>query len=79
MTISASEQRNGEAIFSMFNLGCVSCSNIVEGKLKELHGIKNVEVDYVTDTVHVDFDPGLVTVDAIRAFLAKLGQNNKCR
>jgi copper chaperone CopZ len=79
MTIAATEQRKAEAIFSLFNLRCVSCSNVVESKLKKLHGIKKVSVDCVTDTVHIEFDPTLVTTDAIRAFLTKLGQKSKRR
>lgn len=75
MTIGATEQRKGQAIFSLFNLGCIPRSKMVESKLKRLHGIRRVSVDYVTDTVHVDYDPGLVTADAIRSFLGKLGQN----
>ena len=52
----------------------MSCSNIVEHKLRKLHGIKRVTVDYVTDTVLVDFDPEVVTTQAIRTHMTKLGQ-----
>ncbi len=79
MTIGATEQRNAQATFSLANLGGVSSSNIVEGRLKELHGIKKASVDYVTDAVDVDFYPSLVTADAIRAFLTKLGERTKGR
>jgi Cu+-exporting ATPase len=79
MTITATDQRKAQAIFSLFNLGCVSCSSIVEDKLKKVHGIKRASVDYVTETVQVDFDPQLLTADTIRAFLTKLGQRGKRR
>lgn len=59
----------------MFNLGCMSCPNAVERKLKKFQGIKQVTVDYVTDTVLVDFDPEVITTDAIRTYMMKLGQN----
>ena len=79
MTISAPQQGKAHGIFSLFNLGCVPCSSIVEDKLKKLHGVKKASVDYVTDTVQVDFDPRLLTGDAIRAFLINLGQSTKRR
>jgi copper chaperone CopZ len=64
-----------EAIFSLFNLGCSSCSGIIEGRLKELHGITGVNVNYVTDTVVVDYDPNRLTTDDIRAFMKKVSHD----
>ena len=64
-----------EAIFSLFNLGCSSCSRIIEGRLRKLHGITNVNVDYVTDTVVVGYDPKRLTTDDIRAFMKKVSHD----
>ncbi len=62
-----------DAIFSLFTLGCSSCSAIIEGRLKKLSGIKDVTVNYVTDTVRVSYDPAQLTTDDIRGFLKNLG------
>jgi copper chaperone CopZ len=64
-----------KAIFSLFNLGCSACSGIIERRLRKLSGINGVTVDYVTDTVLVDYDPATITTDEIRRFLGKLGYN----
>jgi Cu2+-exporting ATPase/Cu+-exporting ATPase len=64
-----------EAIFSLFNLGCSSCSRMIEGRLRKLHGITNVNVDYVTDTVVVGYDPKRLTTDDIRAFMKKVSHD----
>lgn len=64
---------SGNAIFSLFNLGCSSCSGIIERKLKRLPGIRDVVVNYVTDTVFVNYDPTRVTSEEIRTFMKKLG------
>lgn len=66
---------NAEGIFSLFNLGCSGCSAIVERRLKKLSGIKDVTVNYVTDTVHVSYDPMKITTDDIHQFLKKLGHD----
>lgn len=71
----ASEQRQAHAIFSLVNLGCGSCPNVIERKLKTFEGIKKVTVNYVTDTLLLDYDPRTVTIDAIRSHIVKLGQN----
>jgi Cu+-exporting ATPase len=75
MTVKTSEQGKAQAIFSLFNLGCLSCPNIVERRLRKFEGIKRVAVNYVTDTVLVDFDPEVVTTEAIRTYMTKLGRN----
>jgi copper chaperone CopZ len=70
----ASERTRAHAIFSLVNLGCASCPNIIERKLRTFEGIKKVAVNYVTDTLLLDYDPKTVTIDAIRAHITKLGQ-----
>jgi copper chaperone CopZ len=64
-----------EAIFSLFNLGCSSCSGIIEGRLRELHGITDANVNYVADTVIVNYDPNRLTTDDIRAFMKKVSHD----
>lgn len=72
-TVTENKRPRAQAIFSLFNLGCSSCSAIVERKLKKLAGIKNVTVNYVTDTVLVKYDSSQVTTEEIRTFIRKLG------
>jgi copper chaperone CopZ len=72
----AESKPSAKAIFSLFNLGCSGCSGIIERKLRKVSGIKNVTVNYVTDTVLVNYDPGRVTTEDIRAFMKKLGYDS---
>ncbi len=69
----------GNAIFSLYNLGCSSCSGILERKLKRVSGIAEVNVNYVADMVQVKFDPSKITSDDIRAFMKKLGYDTAVR
>lgn len=75
MTTTATESSKAmaQAIFSLFNLGCSSCSGTIERKLKKLPAIRGVRVNYVTDTVLVNYDPARLTIEEIREFLKKLG------
>jgi copper chaperone CopZ len=72
-TVTEKQRSKAEAIFSLFNLGCSSCSSLVERKLKKLPGIKNVTVSNLTDTVLVDYDPEQLNTEEIRLFIRKLG------
>jgi len=76
MTVAATKNKPaGKAIFSLFNLGCCSCAAVIESRLKKLPGMIDVTVNYVTDTVLIIYDPTRLTVDAIRTFMKKLGQD----
>lgn len=41
--------------------------------MKKLSGIKNVAVNYITDTVFVKYDPAQVGPEDIRSFMKRLG------
>jgi copper chaperone CopZ len=59
-------QAIGIAIFSLYNIGCSSYLATIERKLKRLPGIKSVDVNHVTDTVSVNFNPAKISQDDIR-------------
>lgn len=65
--------RSAKAVFSLFNLGCSSCSAVIERKLKNFPGIGDVVVNYVTDTVWVNYDPEHLSAEDIRTLIRKLG------
>ena len=52
---------------------CTSCKSIVEKQLKNENGIKGIDVDYMTDTVIVEFDPSIITKEEIKNRLEKSG------
>jgi copper chaperone CopZ len=70
---AAELQPVGNAIFSLYTLGCSSCSIQLERKLKKVPGITEVSVNHVADMVEVKFDPGEITGDEIRTFMKKAG------
>ena len=71
------EPSKATAIFSLFSLGCSSCSNVIERKLKKVSGIKDVNVNYVTDIVVVKYDPARLSTEEIRAFMKRLGYDTR--
>ena len=52
---------------------CVSCKPVVEKQLKGEKGIKKIDIDYLTDSVIVEFDPVLITKEQIKKKLEKSG------
>jgi copper chaperone len=50
-------------------------STVVEKQLKNESGIKRIDVDYITDSVIVEFDPSNLTREEIKERLEKSGYN----
>ena len=62
-----------KAYFKVVGMYCTSCKSIVEKQLKNENGIKGIDVDYMTDTVIVEFDPSIITKEEIKNRLEKSG------
>ena len=54
---------------------CISCKPIVEKQLKDEKAVKKIDIDYMTDSVIVEFDPSLITKEEIKNRLERSGYN----
>lgn len=52
---------------------CTTCKPIVEKQLKGKDGIKKIDINYMTDSVSVEFDPSLITKQEIKERLEESG------
>jgi Cu+-exporting ATPase len=62
-----------KALFKVVGLYCLTCKPIIEKQLKHEKGIKRISIDYMTDSVIVEFDPSILTKDKIKTMLDKSG------
>jgi copper chaperone CopZ len=62
-----------KALFRIVGMYCVSCKPVVEKQLKGEKGIKKIDIDYMTDSLIVEFDPVLITKEQIKKKLEKSG------
>jgi copper chaperone CopZ len=61
--------------FKVVGMYCITCKSIVKKQLKNERGIKRIDVDYMTDSVIVEFDPSIITKKKIKDRLKKSGYN----
>jgi Cu+-exporting ATPase len=59
------------ARFKIVGMYCTSCKAIVERQLKGEDAIKRIDIDYLTDTVFVDFEASLIKKEEIKKRLEK--------
>jgi copper chaperone len=62
-----------KALFRVVGMYCISCKPIVEKQLKNEQAVKKIEIDYMTDSVIVEYDPSLITKQEIKGRLEKSG------
>ncbi len=60
-------------IFKVVGMYCVSCKPIVEKQLKNEQAVKKIDIDYMTDSVIVEFDASLISKQQIKDRLEKSG------
>ena len=61
------------AYFKVVGMYCITCKPIVEKQLKGEDAIKKIGVDYMTDSVVVDYDSTLINREEIKERLEKSG------
>jgi Cu+-exporting ATPase len=52
---------------------CITCKPIIEKQLKDEEEIKKIDIDYMTDSVIVEFNPSLISKEEIKSRLEKSG------
>ena len=62
-----------KAFFKVVGMYCTSCKPIVEKQLKNEQAVKKIDIDYMTDSVIVEFDPSFITKQEIKDRLEKSG------
>jgi copper chaperone len=68
-------QKTEKAFFKVVGMYCTSCKPIVEKQLKNEQAVKKIDIDYMTDSVIVEFDPSLISKQEIKDRLEKSGYN----
>jgi copper chaperone len=59
-------EKTEKALFRIVGMYCTSCKPIVEKQLKNEQSVKKIDIDYMTDSVIVEFDPSLITKQEIK-------------
>jgi copper chaperone len=65
--------KKDKALFKVIGMYCITCKPIVEKQLKHERAVKKIDIDYMTDSVIVEFDSSLITREEIKNKLEKSG------
>jgi Cu+-exporting ATPase len=70
---SKEAMKTEKALFKVVGMYCTTCKPIVEKQLRDEEAVKKIDIDYMTDSVIVEFDPLLITKEQIKNRLEKSG------
>jgi copper chaperone len=62
-----------KAMFKVIGMYCTTCKPIVEKQLKGKPAIKKIDIDYMTDSVVVEYDSDLITKEELKKRLESSG------
>ena len=62
-----------KAHFKVIGMYCTTCKPIVEKQLKDEQAIKKIDIDFMTDSVVVEYDSALITKEEIKKRLEHSG------
>jgi Cu+-exporting ATPase len=62
-----------KARFRVVGMYCTTCKPIVENQLRGNEAIKNIDIDFMTDSVIVEYDPTLITKAKIKESIENSG------
>jgi Cu+-exporting ATPase len=62
-----------KAHLKVVGMYCTTCKPIVEKQLKNNNGIKRIDINYMTDSVVIEFDPTLTNIKEIKESLENSG------
>jgi copper chaperone len=55
-----------KAFFKVVGMYCTSCKPIVEKQLRNEQAVKKIDIDYMTDSIIVEFDRSLISKEEIK-------------
>jgi Cu+-exporting ATPase len=62
-----------KALFKVIGMYCTTCKPIVEKQLRGEQAIRRIDIDFVTDSLIVEYDPDLITQEEIKSRLENSG------
>jgi copper chaperone len=65
--------KSEKAFFKVVGMYCITCKPIVEKQLRNEKAVKKIDINYMTDSVVVEFDSSQITKEEIKNRLEKSG------
>ncbi len=60
-------------LFKVVGMYCTTCKAIIGKQLKDEQAVKKIDIDYMTDSIIIEYDLSILTLEQIRNRLEKSG------
>ena len=62
-----------KAFFKVVGMYCTTCKPIVEKQVKDEPAVKRIDINYMTDSIVIEYDSSSITKEEIKEKLEKSG------
>ena len=62
-----------KAFFRVVGMYCTTCKSIVEKQVKDEPAVKRIDINYMTDSIVIEYDSSSITKEEIKEKLEKSG------
>jgi len=62
-----------KSLVAISGMHCASCANVIQKKVGQLDGVKEIQVNYATEKATVEYDPNTVNLQKMNTEITKLG------
>jgi len=70
---SASRQAHADVTFAVTGMTCAACATLIEKVVGKIDGVRSVSVNLAMERMDVDYDPDVVSPEAIEAAVSSAG------
>ncbi len=63
--------------FKVYDMTCTSCEKRIENSVKKINGVKNVKADYTKETLEIEYDNKLCSIEEIKKLIRKIGYSTE--
>jgi P-type Cu+ transporter len=67
------ESEDKQVTIPISGMTCAACANKIEHAIKQLEGVKLVNVNFASEKVSIKYDPNLIRMSQIKSIIIKLG------
>jgi copper chaperone CopZ len=71
------QQATALTMLGVQGMGCPNCAARVRNSLLALNGVTEADVNHLTGTASVEFNPNLVTIGSLREVVARAGNDGR--
>lgn len=66
-------EKSSRATYQVLGMSCVSCAKLIRKSLEKHEGVKDINVNAMTNTFYIDYDPNKIADETLEKAIKETG------